>query len=264
MGDSILFSSLGFKTTKVAVPSSSSIRVNVTLASESVLLKEVIVSDKRIHRRLSRLGWMGGKDGVLPLDTIQGGGAVALLVESPGIPAFIEKLQVRLMYNSKDTIKLRLHIYAFDSLKQEPGAELLQKEIILSENKRFGWLRFNLSQYDIFVNARKFVVGFEWIDDQATRTKMVSGLRQWELWKAEQFKTGNASVEWVAEKGFYKYHGNMMDWPGFQKLPPFTGLMIETGKHDKTQHLRTFERKTSFGQWTEIQSTLNAVITVSY
>jgi hypothetical protein len=168
------------------------------------------------------------------------------------------------MYNSKDTIKLRFHIYAFDSVKQEPGKELLQKEIILRENKRFGWLRFDLSGYDIFINARKFFVGFEWIDDQASRTKMVSGLREWKQWKAAQFKAGNPKVQWIAEKGFYKYHGNMMDWPGFQTLPPFTGLMIETGKHDKTHHLRTFERKTSFGQWTEIESTLNAVITVSH
>ena len=50
----------------------------------------------------------------------------------------------------------------------------------------------------------------------------------------------------------------MMDWPGFKTLPPFTGLMVETGKHSETENLITFERKTSFGQWTENPSTLNA------
>jgi hypothetical protein len=56
----------------------------------------------------------------------------------------------------------------------------------------------------------------------------------------------------------------MMDWPGFRELPPFTGLMVETGKLEKSQTLRTFERKTSFGRWNELNSTLNAVVTVSY
>jgi hypothetical protein len=55
-----------------------------------------------------------------------------------------------------------------------------------------------------------------------------------------------------------------MTWPGFRKLPPFTGLMIQTGKDEKTMSLKTFERKTSFGQWIEIHSTLNAVVTVKY
>jgi hypothetical protein len=56
----------------------------------------------------------------------------------------------------------------------------------------------------------------------------------------------------------------MMDWPGFKDLPPFTGLMIESGKTDDTLRLRTFERKTSFGEWKEINATLNVVVTVTY
>ncbi len=56
----------------------------------------------------------------------------------------------------------------------------------------------------------------------------------------------------------------MIDWPGFTKLPPFTGLMVETGKRAETETLLTFERQTSFGQWTETASTLNAVITIVY
>jgi hypothetical protein len=56
----------------------------------------------------------------------------------------------------------------------------------------------------------------------------------------------------------------MKDRPGFQDLPPFTGLMIESGKTDETLRLRTFERKTSIGEWKEIAATLNAVVTVIY
>jgi hypothetical protein len=56
----------------------------------------------------------------------------------------------------------------------------------------------------------------------------------------------------------------MMDWPGFRLLPPFTGLMIETGKRAETKNLIMFERKTSFGEWAVVPSTLNAVLTIKY
>jgi hypothetical protein len=212
---------------------------------------------------------MGGKDGVLPLDTIMGGGAVALLLKSPQVPFHIEKLQVRLMYNSKDTLKLRFHVYEFDSIKRQPGKELLTREIILKENKRFGWLRFDLSNENILLNGRRVCIAFEWIDERNDRKKMLSGLWDWEKWKELQFKLGNKKVQFIPSHenqrlGHYKYHGNMMDWPGFKDLPPFTGLMVDSGKKTETENLLTFERKTSFGEWKEIASTLNAVVTISY
>jgi hypothetical protein len=214
---------------------------------------------------------MGGKDGILPFDTIQGGGVVALMVEAPEAPILVDKLQVRLMYNSRDTLKFRFHLYAYDTVNQVPGVELLNKEIILRETKKFGWLRFDLAREMMVISHRRFCIGFEWIDDRNTRTRMLAGLQAWEKWRRNEYEKGNPNVEKVVKPGpdglpqiTYKYHGNMMNWPGFKDLPPFTGLMIETGKNSKTQALKTFQRKTSFGKWEEVQSTLNAVITVSY
>ena len=269
--DSLIFSTIGYETKKIAVSGLglSKFHHNIRLTPAAILLDEVTISDKKLKSKIMRLGWMGGKDGILPLDTVMGGGAVALLVEAPRAPFYIEKLQLRLMYNSKDTIKFRFHIYEFDSINRKPGKDLLNREIILTEQKKFGWLRFDLSRENITVNRKKICIGFEWIDVRQYRMGMINGLRQWELWKKEQFALGNKKVEYISPKdgdvgGYYKYHGNMMDWPGFKMLPPFTGLMVETGKHSETEKLITFERKTSFGQWTENPSTLNAVITIVY
>jgi hypothetical protein len=269
--DSLMFSTVGFETKKIALKEleASTSPIDIKLNAAAFLLNEITISDKKLKSKITRLGWMGGKDGILPLDTIMGGGVVALLVEAPQTPFYIEKLQVRLMYNSKDTVKFRFHIYEFDSVNRKPGKELLTNEIILKEEKKFGWLRFNLARENITINKRKVCIGFEWLDDRQYRFAMVNGLRQWEVWKKEQFEIGNKKVEYIPPKtaeetGNYKYHGNMMDWPGFTRLPPFTGLMVETGKRAETQTLLTFERQTSFGQWTEIQSTLNAVITIVY
>jgi hypothetical protein len=268
--DSIIFSSIGYERRKIAVAQSKTTDLTIDLVPMGLLLKELTVTGKKIHSKVARLGWMGGKDGVLPFDTIQGGGAVALLVESPSTPFQVEKLQVRLMYNSKKELALRLHIFSFDSTRQSPGEELLNREIILKETKRFGWIRFDLSQQDIVVRQKKFLIGFEWIDDRQTRKALLNGLRAWEKWKRDEYKAGNQKVEKVmvrtvdGDRESYKYHGNMMTWPGFKELPPFTGLMIQTGKDEKTNALRTFERKNSMGKWEEIDSTLNAVITIRH
>jgi hypothetical protein len=269
-GDSILISSIGFLPKKISIRQLRySNSFDVKLLPSSKILDAVIIRGKKSSAKIKRLGWMGGKDGILPFDTVQGGGAVALLVQTPSIPCRIEKLQVRLMYNSKDTTRLRLHFFAFDSVNNLPTRELLVKEIILKETKRFGWLRFDLSRYEIVVNEKKFLIGFEWIDDRSTRKNLLAGFLTWEEWKKEQYALGNKRVERTTIEGNnqsarYKYHGNMMDWPGFKKLPPFTGLMVDTGKNEKTIPLKTFVRKTSFGTWYETNSTLNAVVTVSY
>jgi predicted choloylglycine hydrolase len=269
--DSVVFSSIGFANKKIPITKiKRSKNLTIGLDPSSAMLSEVVITAKKTSNKISRLGWMGGKDGVLPFDTIQGGGTVAVLIESPSMPFSVEKLQVRLMYNSKDTCKLRLHFYSYDSAKKIPGHELLSKEIILKETKRFGWLRFSLSAQGIILNEKHFFIGFEWIDDRQTRKSLLEGFRDWEKWKKDQYEIGNKSVEYIfanAEAGkpaSYKYHGNMMNWPGFKKLPPFTGLMVQTGKDEKTIPFKTFERKTSFGPWTEIHSTLNAVVTIKY
>lgn len=264
---SIFFSSIGYDR-YTGTRSKLSGRSNgyiIEMKPNATLLKEVVVHDNQ-RTKIERLGWMGGKDGVLPMDTVQGGGAVALLLQAPSVNAIVNKLQVRLMYNSKDTLTLRLHFYEYDSINQIPGKEILRKEILLRERKRFGWLRFDLRKHDIVINSQKFFVAFEWIENRDVRSKMLAGLRQWEMWKKTEYERGNAKVERIElPSGFqHKYRGDMMDWPGFKSLPPFTGLMVETGKHAKTQGLRTFERKTSFGDWTELSSTLNAVVTIAY
>lgn len=267
--DSIIFSSIGYGVRKMKVSELQNI-TKVELNEKIDVLDEVVVEEKK-HFKSQRLGYVKGRDGVLPFDTVQGGGAVALMLESPKKGFYLDKVQFRLMYNSKDTSIFRLHMFDYDSICDCPGKELLKEEIMLTSDKRFDWMRYDLEEKDIFINEKKFFVGFEWIDDRITREKMLSGLRSWEKWKREEFNKENDKVERVHSKQpdgsdwiYYKYHGNMMNWPGWDELPPFTGLMVETGKHEKTAELRTFERKTSFSPWIEKSVTLNAVVVVSY
>ncbi len=260
--DTLFFSSIGYKQMAFSVKEIPD--TTLYLQKNVQLLDNVTIKAKK-NTKVARLGWMKGDDGILPFDTVAGGGAVAMLMQAPEAPFFVSQVMIRLLYNSKDTTKLRLHFYEItvDSL---PGKEILSKEIILEENKRFGWMRFDMKPYNITIPYKSFFMAFEWIDDRKTRRLMREGLLKWDRWKQKQYEQGERKVELIKTKSGvrYKYHGNMMHWPGFENLPPWTGLMVETGKHKKTSHLRTYQRKTSFSQWQEKQATLNAVLVLRY
>jgi hypothetical protein len=264
--EEITVSSIGYETETFKIMEMDML-YKLELKPKAQILEEVKVYSKKARLKRERLGWMKGREGVLPFDTIMGGGTVAILLDPSENVFFIDKLQVRLMYNSKDTATFRLHFYEWDSLGNKPGKELLKREIILRKAKRFGWLNFDLSYYDLVFDNKSIVVGFEWLEDRKQRDSLLIGLKEWSNWKERQYLLGNKKVEMVVKNDsthYFKYHGNMMNWPGFKSLPPFTGLMVDDKRTSNNKEYRTFERKTSHGQWVELQSTLNAVLTVSY
>ena len=272
LDDTLTFSSIGYGRLKKPIKDFIVKDAQpVIMEEEAMLLDEIVISRKNNFKK-TRIGHMGGDDGMLPFDTLQGGAAVALLVESPKTGFFVDKLQFRLMYNSKDTLRFRLHFYAYDSIKDQPGEELLRKEVMLEKaDQRFGWVRFDMKDKDIYIPHKKVFLGLEWIDNRETRKQLLKSLSDWNQWRVDQYLAGNEKVKKVEAVNtdgvpytYYKYYGNMMNWEGWNAMPPFTGLMIETGKTDKTTHLRTFERKTSLGTWVEKDATLNAVLAIRY
>ncbi len=153
---------------------------------ESVLLKEVVIYGHKTTKK-ARLGWMRGKDGVFPFDTNRRGrGTVAMMLETPKTPAHIEKIQVRLMYNSKDTACLKLHFYSYGSANDCPGAELLQESIILKAQHRLGWLNFNMKPHNIRLTKQKFFVAFEWLEQQRNARANASGTRRMDSMEARR------------------------------------------------------------------------------
>ena len=270
--DTLTFSSIGYERRYIPIMDLISGDAEIiTMNEEALLLDEIVINEKQKFKK-DRIGYMGGDDGILPWDTLQGGGVVAMLVESPGSGFFVDKFQFRLMYNSKDTIRFRMHFYAYDSVKDQPGEELLRKEVILEKvDQEFGWVRFDLRDREIFIPGTHVFVGLEWIDDRATRKKLRQSLEDWGQWRYDQFMAGNENVKKIdavdptgKPYSYYKYYGNMMKWEGWKLMPPFTGLMVETGKTPETAQLRTFERRTSMGTWVEKDMTLNAVLAIRY
>ena len=125
-------------------------------------------------------------------------GAVAVLLESPSSTNFVDKLQVRLMYNSKIPWKFRSFLPMIP-LRDAPGTELLQQEVMLTNNKS-----------DSVGSASTWLTGISalmrsdslWdlsgLNPCADRANMLAGLRDWERWKGRgKYEAGNKKVESV-------------------------------------------------------------------
>lgn len=269
--DTIVFSHLGYKVRKVPVKYLSLNReYNIKLDPKPIPLGAVSVSSDARFRK-DRLGWMRGKEGTYPTDSISGGACIAILLKSPEAPFLIDEVWLRILYNSKDTLKFKLRFFAVDSLTGGPGRDLLEKNVIISSTKRIDWIRIDVSDELIDIPEKEFYAGFEWISTYETRKGMMESLLDWHLWKEQQYLKGNEKVTIIdtLESGGYRryayyYNGNMMNWPGWDKMPPFTALKVDDQERAGNKEFHTWERKSSLAPWRRSGSVLNAVLKISY
>ncbi len=269
--DTVIFSALGFKTRKLIVGNLSTGReYNIKLEIKPISLDTVMITGAK-NLKTQRLGWMRGKDGTLPVESSFGGACTTILLESHGAPFLADKVYLRILYNSKDTIRFRLRIYEYDTITGAPGKDLLDKVVIIKGQKRIGWIHMDLSDYAIEIPVKKFYLGFEWIEDRESRAALIASFRDWGEWKEQEYENGNEKVikadsVFVNEqyKYHYRYQGNMMKWPGWDDMPPWTGLVVDDKQRSGNKDFTCFERKASFGVWQRTGSVLNAVLKVSY
>lgn len=77
-------------------------------------------------------------------------------------PSSLESFAFYLRYNNFDTVRFRINVYAFDKGKPD---QILSNETILVEvtGKKMGWIRVDLSPYNIECNEGKIAVSVEWV-----------------------------------------------------------------------------------------------------
>lgn len=267
MGDSLLISALGYVPRKIASDDLFN-DLQVELKQKPILLSEVPITGKRRFKK-SRLGWMRGEDGTLPVAIAEGGACVTLLLEAPSAPFLIDAVMLRILYNTKDTLQFRLRVFDVDSLDL-PGDEILDQDVMLTGVKKIGWITLDISELMVEIRQTRFHLGIEWLETRSNREALVAALGDWDRWKQEQYKAGDTRVKLdssvVGGKPHlsYQYQGNMMNWPGFEKMPPWTGLVVDDKKRSGNTAFRSFQRDYSFGPWYELRSVLNAVVKISY
>ena len=269
-GDTIVFSAIGYQTRRVPVLYLSTGReYEIKLDERPIQLPSIEVEGDKSFKH-DRLGWMRGGEGTLPVAESEGGACATLLLEAPEAPFLIDKVYMHILYNTKDSVRFRLRLFDVDSATQQPGKDLMVKDVFVVGKKRIGWMNVDISEHHIEVPVKRFFLGFEWIEDRQTREALISSFQDWAQWKQEQFEAGDdkAIRDSVVVDGettyYYRYRGNMIKWPGFDEMPPWTGLVVDDKKRPGNEQFVTYERKMSHGVWRRSESVLNAVVKISY
>lgn len=160
--DTVLFSSIGYKTEEYLV---KSIQQNntVQLSPETAFLEEVIINANRypeqiiLGEKLNRKGHSVGF-GSRQLGT-EIGAHIKVKKET-----LLESAHFTLNFTGGDSLLFRVKIYSFKGGK--PGPNLIKENIILSAPQQKGTVSVDLSKYNISV-SQDVLLALEWImDDQ--------------------------------------------------------------------------------------------------
>jgi carboxypeptidase-like protein len=146
--DTLQVSMIGYKTQKFSVTELNWGKFNIYLKEESIQLKEIVINKPKLKTiRLGskgvagfmQTGWGGGTTG--------GERGLKISVKKPVV---INELNFHIASNQYDSVLLRLHLRKFaDKL---PGEELLVQNIYIKVYNTEGWLKRDLSDYDIVLD----------------------------------------------------------------------------------------------------------------
>ena len=241
----LLCSALGFERTNISLTdiNNAGTEVTILLKEKIIVLEEVTVKSNNRLRRFE-FGNREFDGGSMYAHTEAAGSAMVMLVDNGfphysgfKFPALLEKIFLRIVNNTFSEFKLRLRLYAFDSISGLPGKDLLDKDIFVHDKIRNGWLELKLSEHNIILNG-PFFLGFEWILDVKGRGFLHKQYSEWyrkhpQLVTRDSIKIGAESVQ------YSNYNGTL--WPGTS--------FGSSATSENAPKYKCYYRFNSFGKW---------------
>ena len=254
----LLFSALGYERMTLKLDSKSTeTRIVIVLKEKPVVLNELTVKSKNKFKRFE-FGNREFDGGSMYAHTEAAGSAMVMLVDNKfphysgfKFPAYLDKILLRIVNNTFKEFKLRLRLYAVDSVTGKPGKDLLDKDIIIEQKLRNGWVELELADHNIMVSEPVFV-GFEWILDAKDRRFLHRQYNEWyqkhpQTVTQESVKIGSNSVS------YSNYNGTL--WAG-------TSFGSSATSEDAVK-FKCYYRFNSFGEWFVSPAALCIRITMS-
>jgi hypothetical protein len=257
--DSLIFSALGYQSQSISIRSLLTKKnVEVVLTEKAIVLNEVVVKGRKKSKKTYELGNRYTKGGFLYADSTSSGAAIALLIDNKypsyhsGLksPYFLEEVRVFISRNSIDNFKLRIRFYARDSVSALPSADLFSENIILTSSVKNGWLKIDLTPYNLSV-APPFFLSVEWIMDQQDRLELLNQYATFRKDHPDKVVADSTVVE-GKKIGFWSYLG----------FDPGTHLGVSPIPFS-LQNYECYYRMNSFGAWNRAPVILTARVLVS-
>jgi hypothetical protein len=253
--DSITFSAIGYhRLTLHASEFLNTPHRTVVLVEKVTVLKDVVVVDRREKTKAFELGNTHFNSGEMEPDTTYSGRSVALLIDTISkegncFPLSVEKVNLRIYRNNLPLTKFRLRINEVSSVNGEPGADILDKNVVVESAMKNGWLEFDLTPHSIVV-SNPFYITFEQILDSKDRTMIADGFREFMRRYPERLHVDTVFFDGKKEVRKTISRGGI-DLPG-----------TYIGISRRANHYTCYVRESSLSPWEKTSATLSAYVTV--
>jgi len=159
--DSITFSYVGYKESRIAISLLLEGEDNVIVLEENVaVLDEVLVQGKKgkqvafgYKKDTEIFHWMGG----------QGQGAEVATYIPLKKEVYLDEISVQLENPGGQEFQLLLSLYEVDSATGKPGSQFLKERTLITSSLEKGWLKVDISKQNILID-KPFFVSYKWID----------------------------------------------------------------------------------------------------
>lgn len=258
--DSVIFSGLGYSIIKTPIQRLQEVDLTIELKEQVVHLGEVVVKNKKDKNKKFELGNYRVGGGTLETDTLYAGASDALLVENTNptlndlqFPVYLEKANIRIYRNNLPSFKIRVRLYAVDSLSKEPGNDMFSQSMVEESSIRNGWLTFDFTAYK-FVIDKPFFISFERILTKTDRDLIAKGYQDFVRKHPNKLETDTVVFEGKKVVS-QKLKGSGIDLPG-------TFIAISTNR-TANEKFSCYTRKTSFAKWEKVRGIIAATVTLS-
>lgn len=255
MGEALVVSTLGFETKSLPIKDlSSSTEVKIYLKEKVTELSEVEITADRSQRIRAKQTTVGNRyfnTGTMRLDANQNGGAMALLITHDQAPFVLSTAKLRIRSNTLPTFKVRVRAFSVNQSTGAPGKDLFEKSIVLESDVSRGWLKFELDQYNLWVDEPEFYLVFEWVLDQQDRNVLSNQLKNHlvadpTLLSASTIAIGDTEVQERTIKDF-----DAGVWFGTVIDPTFN------------QRYKSYYRLNSYDEWKPSAAILTSEVTLT-
>ncbi len=260
--ENLLFSAIGYEKKSLAISSFANNKENVIyLIEKEIALDEVVISAST-RKIKEKHNWLGNRkrnlfvQGQTYVDSVSAGGAMALLIEKKDDIdlKFIDKARLFIAKNTEPQFKVRVRFLEVDKSNSNlPGDDLFNESIVVTSDKKRGWLTFDLSSYNYKINEESFFLVFEWILEDKDRVKLFNGFA--EYWKLNPNKIKRVSALVNGKKVFTE------EISGVGKTPII--LFGDTRTMADRKNYKCYARSSSFAEWERTPDILSAKILMS-
>jgi hypothetical protein len=137
--------------------------LNVRLQERTDELREVVVTDKKLTKRVlgnkTESKFFGGRFASGDL-----GSEIVIKIKIKGAPTYLDTFSFNISYNEGDTSTFRVNIYEIKN--GLPDKNVLADNILVRISGQTGKIDVDLSRYNAIVNG-DFFIGLEWVEGKS-------------------------------------------------------------------------------------------------